>query len=168
MQFCIIILQLCTLGIIICILKTSKLTSSSGITRKWWRRVSAPRSGWLSDSPEHILSSLLHGYQEKRMHIHTCLFYFDLFWSAESDNESHSVLSNSLWPHGLDSLRNSLGQNTGVGSLSLLQGILPTQKSKWSLLHCRWILYQLSSQGSSHVHLLVYFIWGCNEKLSKM
>ena len=36
------------------------------------------------------------------------------------------VVSNSLWPHGLYSLSNSRGQNTGVGSLSLLQGIFPT------------------------------------------
>ena len=35
-----------------------------------------------------------------------------------------------------------------MGSLSLLQGIFPTQESNWGLLHCRWILYQLSSQGS--------------------
>ena len=33
---------------------------------------------------------------------------------------------------------------TGVGSLSLLQGTFPTQESNWGLLHCRWILYQLS------------------------
>ena len=39
-------------------------------------------------------------------------------------------------------------KNTGAGSLSLLQGIVPTQKSNWGLLHCRRILYQLSSQGS--------------------
>ena len=39
-------------------------------------------------------------------------------------------------------------KNTGVGSLFLLQGIFLTQKSNWGLLHCRWILYQLSSQGS--------------------
>ena len=39
-------------------------------------------------------------------------------------------------------------KNTGVGSLSLLQGIFPTQELNWSLLHCRWILYQLSHQGS--------------------
>ena len=38
---------------------------------------------------------------------------------------------------------NSLGQNTGVGSLSLLQGIFPTQGSNPGLLHCRWI-YHLS------------------------
>ena len=39
---------------------------------------------------------------------------------------------------------NSPGQNTGVGSLSLLQGILPTQGSNPGLPHCRRILYQLS------------------------
>ena len=40
------------------------------------------------------------------------------------------------------------GQNTGVGSLSLLQGIFPTQGLNQGLLYCRWILYQLSYQGS--------------------
>ena len=35
-------------------------------------------------------------------------------------------------------------ENTGVGSLSLLQQIFPTQESNWGLLHCRWILNQLS------------------------
>ena len=39
-------------------------------------------------------------------------------------------------------------KNSGVGSLSLLQGIFPTQESNQGLLHCRWILYQLSHQGS--------------------
>ena len=39
---------------------------------------------------------------------------------------------------------NSPGQNTGVGSLSLLQGIFPTQGSNPGLLHCWQILYQLS------------------------
>ena len=45
----------------------------------------------------------------------------------------------------------SPGQNTGVGSLSLLQGIFPTQGSNWGLPHCRWILYQLSHQGSPRI-----------------
>ena len=35
-------------------------------------------------------------------------------------------------------------KNTGVGSLSLLQRIFPTQKSNHGLLNCRWLLYQLS------------------------
>ena len=39
-------------------------------------------------------------------------------------------------------------KNTGVGSLSLLQRIFPTQEFNQSLLHCRQILYQLSYQGS--------------------
>ena len=47
---------------------------------------------------------------------------------------------------------NSPGQNTGVGSLYFLQGIFPTQGSNPGLLHCIWILYQLSCQGSS-IHL---------------
>ena len=39
-------------------------------------------------------------------------------------------------------------RNTGVGGLSLLQQVFPTQESNWGLLHCRRILYQLSYQGS--------------------
>ena len=46
--------------------------------------------------------------------------------------------------HGLYSPWNSPGQNTGVGSLSFLQGIFPTQGLNPGLLHGRWILYQLS------------------------
>ena len=90
----------------------------------------------------------------------------------------------SLQPHGVCNLWNSLGQNTGVdslslpspgieprsptfqvdslpsepqrkpkntgvGSLSLLQWIFPTQELNWGLLHCRRILYPLSYQGSA-------------------
>ena len=44
-------------------------------------------------------------------------------------SESHSVVSNSLQSHGLYSPWDSPGQNTGVGSPSLLQGIFPTQVS---------------------------------------
>ena len=39
-------------------------------------------------------------------------------------------------------------KNIGVDSLSLLQEIFPTQELNWGLLHCSWILYQLSYQGS--------------------
>ena len=54
----------------------------------------------------------------------------------------------SLLPHGLYSPWSSPGQNTAVGSHSLLQGIFPNQGSNPGLLHCRWILYQLRNQGS--------------------
>ena len=49
------------------------------------------------------------------------------------------------------SLWNSLGQNTGVGSLSLLQAIFPTQGSNPGLPHCEWIFYQLSYKGSPRI-----------------
>ena len=39
-------------------------------------------------------------------------------------------------------------KNAGVDSLSLFQEIFPTQELNRGLLHCRWILYQLSYQGS--------------------
>ena len=57
-------------------------------------------------------------------------------------------MSDSLRPHVLYSPWNSPGQNTGVGSLSLLQGICPTQGSNPGFLHYRQILYQLSHKGS--------------------
>ena len=44
------------------------------------------------------------------------------FSRGSSQSESHSVFSDSLWPHGLYSPWNSLGQNTGVGSLSFARG----------------------------------------------
>ena len=46
---------------------------------------------------------------------------------------------------------NSPGQNTGVGSFSLLQGIFPTQGSNPGLPHCRQIIYQLSHKGSPRI-----------------
>ena len=64
------------------------------------------------------------------------------------ESENGSVVSDSLQPHGLCSQWNSLGQNIGVGSLSLLQGIFPTQGLNPGVPHCRWILYQLSHQRS--------------------
>ena len=60
-------------------------------------------------------------------------------------------MSDCLWHHGPYSPWNSPGQNTGVSSLSLLQGIFPTQGSNPGLLHCRRILYQLSHKGSPRI-----------------
>ena len=76
-------------------------------------------------------------------------------------SESHSVMSNSLQPHGLCSPWNSPGRNTGVGSLSILQGIFPTQELNQGLLHCGRLLYQLSYLESPPVReeLLNWKIW---------
>ena len=72
------------------------------------------------------------------------------------ESESHSVVADSLRPHGLYNPWNSPGQNTGVGSLSLLQGIFLTQESNQGLLHCRWILYQLGYWGSPILFIYIY------------
>ena len=59
-------------------------------------------------------------------------------------------------PPGSSVHEDSPGKNTGVGCHAPLQGIFPTQRSNPDLLHCRWILYQLSHQGSPlsimHIH----------------
>ena len=57
-------------------------------------------------------------------------------------------MSDSLRPRGLYSPWNSPGQNTGVHSCSLLQGIFLTQGSNPDVPHCKQILSQLSHQGS--------------------
>ena len=61
-------------------------------------------------------------------------------------SESRSVLSDSLY-----SPWSSPGQNTGVGSLSLLQKIFPTRGSNPGFPHCRWTLYQLSHKRSPRI-----------------
>ena len=63
---------------------------------------------------------------------------FHLEWSRNAFSMSH----------GLQSPWSSPGQNTGVGSLSLLQGVFPTHRSNSGLPHYKQILYPLSHQGS--------------------
>ena len=123
------------------------------------------------------------------------------------ESESCSVVSDSLWPGGLYSPWNSPGQNTtmgslsllpgqssqhrdqtqvscivggffnswatgkskdtGVGSLSLLQQIFPTQELNRGLLHCRQIPYQLREAVSTvlcfkrqlHKHVYSHNLW---------
>ena len=76
--------------------------------------------------------------------------------SVTFESESLSVVSGSLWPHGLYSPWNSPGQNTGVGSCSLLQGIFSTQGSNPGVLHLRKMLNQLSHQGSPQLGACKY------------
>ena len=66
-------------------------------------------------------------------------------------SERCSVVFDSFWPHGLYNPWNSPGQNTGLGSISLLQGIFPIQGSNPGLLHCRRIPYQLNHKGSPRI-----------------
>ena len=56
----------------------------------------------------------------------------------------------NLWDP-MDCPWNSPGQNTGVGSLFLLQGIFSTQGSNPGLPHCRQVLYQLSHKENPRI-----------------
>ena len=54
-------------------------------------------------------------------------------------------------------------KSTGVGSWSLLQGDFLTQEWNWGLLHCRWILYQLSypwspNKGVQYAYIIISLI----------
>ena len=80
-------------------------------------------------------------------------------------SESRSAVSDCLRLHGLYSPWNSLGQNTGVHSLSLLQGIFPTQGSNPGLPHCMWILDQLSHKGSPRI--LEWVAYPCSSGSSR-
>ena len=90
-----------------------------------------------------------HGLQHTRL---PCPSPSPVKWS-----ENLSVASDSLWPHGLYNPWNSPGQSTGLGSLSLLQGIFPTQGLNPGVLNCRQILLKLMSIESviSSSHLIL-------------
>ena len=77
--------------------------------------------------------------------------YFTICCMEVKWSESLLVVSDFLRPYGLYSPLNSPGQNTGVGSLSFLQGIFPTQRPSPGLLHCRQILYQLRHKGRPRI-----------------
>ena len=72
-------------------------------------------------------------------------------WLIYFESESCSVVSDSLQPYRLHGPWNCPGQNTGVDSCSLLQGIFPTQELNPGLPHCRWILYYLSHKGNPRI-----------------
>ena len=103
---------------------------------QWTRVWASSRSWWWTGNPG-VLQSL--GLQRVRQDWATelsgrhSLIKVLQGWKW-SESVSHSVVSNSL----LHSPWNSPGQNTGVGSHSLLQGIFPTQGSNPGLPHCRY------------------------------
>ena len=102
------------------------------------------------------LGTMLAVYSQTVKKTQKAVLYLKIWWETDYfslQKEKWKLLShsNSLWPHGLYSPWNSPGQNIGVGSLSLLQGIFPTRGSNLGLRHCRRILYQLSHKGSRRI-----------------
>ena len=72
-------------------------------------------------------------------------------FSSGSPRPRNQFRSPALQADSLPTELSGKPKNTGVGSLSLLQGIVPTQGSNPGPLHCRWILYQLSHKGSPRI-----------------
>ena len=72
--------------------------------------------------------------------------------TVKSTSTQSTLQPQGRQPAGLLYAWDSTGKSTGVGCHFLLQGIFPTQGWNPGLLHCRRILYQLSPQGSPHIH----------------
>ena len=98
-----------------------------------------------SDFP--VPSGKPHGMHSSQI----CKICFFLPSSFPSSNLTLLYTPASLSQGFINFPRNSTGQNAGMGSLSFLQGIFPTQGSNPGLPHCRWILYQLSHQGTPRI-----------------
>ena len=86
----------------------------------------------------------------EKVNLNSLVLYDSTIWPF---SVSHSVMSDSLQPHGLQPDRlpcswDSPGKNTGVGCHSVLQGIFLTQGLNLGLLHCRQMLYHLSHWGN--------------------
>ena len=102
-------------------------------------------------------------------------FSWQEYWSgfppAPPGNLLHpgiEPMSPTLQANSLPSEPPGKPMNTGVGRLSLLQDIFSTQEWNWGRSHCRWVLYQLSYQGSpQNVYppprhfLIVFLCWVC-------
>ena len=120
--------------------------------RKWKHRKLAPYSQGAYQRNDFSEPRLLYLLMfRKALNSLTWNIWFPL--KVKSESESHSVVSGSLRPHVLYNPWNSPGQNTGVGSLSLLQGIFSTQGSNSGLLHCRQIF---TSWATINSNLLVF------------
>ena len=133
---------------------------SVGFSRqKWWSGLPCPPLGDLPDpgiKPASLTSPTLAGG----------------FFTTSATWEAHQIFLccvTQSCPTLCDTMDGSLpdssvhgdspGKNTGVGCHDLLQVIFPTQRLNPGLLHCRWILYHLSYQGSPQTCLLPTYFW---------
>ena len=82
------------------------------------------------DQPRQHIKKQRHYFADKSQSSQSCGFLSSHVLIWESDSESHSVMTDSLRPHGLYSPWNSPGQNTGVSSLSLSWG--SSQARDWT------------------------------------
>ena len=122
--------------------------------QSWWRGEGCCRNTQFAVqtfNQDSTLSNLVYYLKVKVRDAQSCLTLCDPVDCRVHGVLQARILSDSLRPCGLQSPWSSPGQNTGMSSLSLLQGIFPTQELNPGLLHCRRILYQLSHKGSPRI-----------------
>ena len=119
------------------ILEWAAMPSSRGFFPVQGLNPGLPRCGW-------ILYHL--SYQRSPRILQWVAYPF----SRGSSQPGIEPRSPALWVDSLPSELPGKPKNTAVGSLSLLKRIFPTQELNQGLLHCRQILYQLSSQGCTY------------------
>ena len=81
---------------------------------------------------------------------HNLFFFWMLSFKPVFSLSSFTFIKR-LFSSSFSAIRVVSSAPTGVGSLSLLQWIFPTQEYNWGLLHCRQILYQLNYERSPEV-----------------
>ena len=101
----------------------------------------------------HTQTSLRPGVKQVCLSFITVHVYVCVYVCVHVCACTHSVTSNSWWPHGLQPARllsqwDSPGKNTGVGCHFLLQGIFSTQGLNPGLSHWQTDSSSLSHQGS--------------------
>ena len=132
-----------------CCKQRNYLFGKKGLDSQWLRNGLENRTELLVKvtqsclTPWDPMDCIVHGILQARI-----LEWVAAFFSRGSSQSSDRTYISHIAVNSLSAEPQGKPQNTGVGNLSLLQGIFPTQESNRGLLHCRWILYQLSYQGS--------------------
>ena len=91
-----------------------------------------------------LMDYTVHGILQARILEWVAFPFFRVIFVTQGSNPGIEPRAPILQADFLPSEPRGKPKNTEVGSLSLLQGIFPTQELNWGLLHGRWILYQLS------------------------
>ena len=114
-------------------------------------------------NPSHPLLPALRPYVHSRcLSLNSCpasRLICTVFLDAMKWSVNHSVVSSSLQPHGLHSPWSSPGQNTRVGSHSLLQGIFPTQGSNPGLPHAARFFTSWATRETPYTCVNIWYLF---------
>ena len=116
------------------------------LSKNWWIYECESESASRSVVSNSLCPHVVHGILQARI-LEWVAFPFSRGFSQPRDRTQVSRIAGGFFTK----LSHKGSPRSGVGSLSFLQRIFPTQESNWSLLHCRGILYQASHKGSPRI-----------------